>query len=107
GFPPGPRFLVFGSRGWGILRRSFLVHVPLGEAAALAYIAFSTIPGDTMAALPSTSPAQSLGDLPSWNLEDLYPGPDSAELLGDLEHATREAMSFRAAHEGKIATLPG
>ncbi len=60
-----------------------------------------------MAVMPSTSPAQSLGDLPSWNLEDLYPGPGSAELLSDLERTTREATSFHEAHEGKVAALPG
>ena len=28
-----------------------------------------------------------LGDLPDWNLDDLYPGPDSRELKWDRENA--------------------
>ena len=29
--------------------------------------------------------AADVGDLPEWNLDDLYPGPDSLELAADLD----------------------
>ena len=51
--------------------------------------------------------AADLGPLPSWNLGDLYPGPDSPELAGDLERCETEAKAFRARHEGKVAGMSG
>ncbi|MFC4624540.1 M3 family oligoendopeptidase [Daeguia caeni] len=44
-----------------------------------------------------------LGNLPEWNLADLYPGPDSAELKADIEKAMREAASFEERWKGKLA----
>jgi oligoendopeptidase F len=51
--------------------------------------------------------AAALGSLPQWNLNDLYPGRDSAELKRDLERSEREAAAFRKQYEGKLATLSG
>jgi len=51
--------------------------------------------------------AADLGPLPSWNLGDLYPGPDSPELAGDLERCEADAKAFRERHEGKVAAMPG
>jgi oligoendopeptidase F len=48
-----------------------------------------------------------LGELPEWDLRDLYPGPDSPELEGDLSRAAERARDFRARHEGKLAGLAG
>ena len=48
-----------------------------------------------------------LGTLPQWNLNDLYPGRDSAELRRDLERSERDAAAFRNQYEGKLATLSG
>ncbi|MGN6460895.1 MAG: M3 family oligoendopeptidase, partial [Pseudolabrys sp.] len=36
----------------------------------------------------------SLGDLPGWNLADLYPGIDSPELKRDLDHVAAECVAF-------------
>jgi oligoendopeptidase F len=46
-------------------------------------------------------------ELPTWNLTDLYPGPDSPQLSADLAHAEAEARAFAAAHAGKLAGLSG
>jgi oligoendopeptidase F len=51
--------------------------------------------------------AGKLGPLPEWDLADLYPGRDSAELARDLAASESEAAALRARHEGKLATLSG
>jgi len=48
-----------------------------------------------------------LADLPTWNLADLYPGPDSAELKRDLERGEREAKALEDRYKGKVASLDG
>jgi oligoendopeptidase F len=53
------------------------------------------------------SAAAELGALPEWDLGDLYPGRDSAELMGDLAASEREAAALRERCEGKLATLSG
>ncbi len=46
-----------------------------------------------------------LGALPEWNLDDLYPGPDSPELKWDLENAETRCVAFEADFKGKLAEL--
>ena len=53
------------------------------------------------------SPVAEFGDLPEWNLDDLYPGRDSAELMGDLDRALAEAKAFSDKTKGKLAGLGG
>jgi oligoendopeptidase F len=45
------------------------------------------------------------GDLPVWNLSDLYPGNDAAELKADLAKAQAEAKAFEAEYKGKLDGL--
>src|SRR5688500_6343588 len=45
------------------------------------------------------------GELPVWNLSDLYPGNDSPELKADLERARTEAKAFEAEYKGKLEGL--
>jgi oligoendopeptidase F len=45
------------------------------------------------------------GDLPEWDLSDLYPAPDSAELERDLAWLEEACTSFAADYEGKLDTL--
>ena len=45
--------------------------------------------------------------LPSWDLTDLFPAPDSPELETALERADRDAAAFAAKYAGHLATLPG
>jgi len=51
--------------------------------------------------------SKALGDLPSWDLTDLYPGPDSAELTRDFEASARRAKEFAGAYKGRLAELNG
>jgi len=51
--------------------------------------------------------SEQLGDLPSWDLSDLYPGPDSAELKRDLEASADRAKAFAAAYKDKLDDLDG
>ena len=48
-----------------------------------------------------------LGPLPEWDLADLYPGRDSAELKRAIAAAETDAAAFRARYEGKLAGLAG
>jgi oligoendopeptidase F len=45
------------------------------------------------------------GNLPVWNLADLYPGNDAPELKADLERARTEAEAFEAEFKGKLDAL--
>ena len=45
--------------------------------------------------------------LPSWDLRDLYPAPDSPELAADLARADAAARAFNAAQSGKLAQASG
>ena len=53
---------------------------------------------------PDTAAAQSidLGNLPEWDLSDLYPAIGSAELEKDLELSTKEAEEFASTYRGKL-----
>ena len=46
-----------------------------------------------------------LGDLPEWNLADLYASPDCAEFASDLEKARTDATAFKEAYQGKLSAL--
>jgi oligoendopeptidase F len=49
--------------------------------------------------------ASNLGDLPQWDLSDLYPSADSPALKADLEFIDSEAAAFAADYEGQLAEL--
>ncbi len=50
---------------------------------------------------------QALGELPEWDLSDLYPGRDSEALARDLEALAAQSEAFRARFEGRLAGLAG
>ena len=58
-------------------------------------------------AVANPPPDIALGNLPEWDLSDLYPAPDSAELEADLEEAARESRIFSDRYKGKLAGLSG
>src|SRR3569623_1266019 len=58
-------------------------------------------------ASPAAAAANDLGALPVWDLNDLYPGLDSAELKRDLAAVAERAAKREAAHKGKVAGLSG
>ena len=45
--------------------------------------------------------------LPTWNLADLYAGPEAPEVERDLKDAGAKASAFRQQYEGKLAGLSG
>jgi len=51
--------------------------------------------------------ADGLGSLPEWDLSDLYPAPDSAELARDLAESAAAAADFAQRYQGKLAGLAG
>lgn len=51
------------------------------------------------------SGSKNLGDLPEWDLTDLYPSDDAAELKRDLDWLEEACRSFAADYEGKLADL--
>jgi len=54
-----------------------------------------------------TQQAASLGELPTWDLSDLYPGPDSAELAADLDRMEAAARDFAQRYAGKLGSIDG
>ena len=59
------------------------LHIPAGDAGA--------------------SKTPNLGNLPEWNLADLYPSADSTELKADLKKAAKDAVNFETRWKGKLA----
>ena len=45
--------------------------------------------------------------LPSWDLSDLYPAPDSSAVRADFDDAERAARSFEQTNAGKLASMTG
>ena len=45
------------------------------------------------------------GDLPDWDLTDLYPTPDGPEFAADMAELERACTAFAATYEGKLACL--
>ena len=54
------------------------------------------------AAVPSSTIEGDLGAMPEWNLADLYPGIESAEVKADLAKASAQAKSIQARYQGKL-----
>ncbi|WP_158966605.1 M3 family oligoendopeptidase [Chachezhania sediminis] len=48
---------------------------------------------------------KNLGDLPEWDLTDLYSGEDAPELARDLDWLEKACADFAADYEGKLDTL--
>ncbi len=53
----------------------------------------------------ASSGANAFGDLPEWDLSDLYKSDDAPELTADLEWLEGECAAFAADYEGKLADL--
>ena len=53
----------------------------------------------------NTSGGKDLGNLPEWDLSDLYPATDSPELARDMAWLEKECTDFAASFEGKLGGL--
>ena len=64
--------------------------------------------GVTFATAPSAQAAKSddaLGQMPEWDLSDLYASPDSEKLAGDLAEIEQKAGEFQKQFMGKLSDL--
>jgi oligoendopeptidase F len=57
------------------------------------------------AAKKSAAPASELGELPEWNLGDLYAGLDDPRIKRDLDRADEYSKGFEEDFKGKLAAL--
>ncbi|MCX7645050.1 MAG: M3 family oligoendopeptidase [Rhodobacteraceae bacterium] len=53
----------------------------------------------------TTSGGGAFGDLPEWDLTDLYAAPDAPEVARDLDWLRRACADFAASYEGRLAAL--
>jgi len=53
----------------------------------------------------NSSGGKDFGNLPEWDLSDLYPATDSPELTRDMAWLESECADFAATYEGKLAAL--
>ncbi|WP_435141367.1 M3 family oligoendopeptidase [Pseudopelagicola sp. nBUS_19] len=54
----------------------------------------------------TSSGSKELGNLPEWDLTDLYSSDDSPKLQSDLDWLEQECASFAANYQGNLAALP-
>ncbi len=54
----------------------------------------------------AASSQQQVEDLPTWDLGDLYPGPNSPAVEADFSKAEQAARAFAVAHQGKLGAMP-
>ena len=54
---------------------------------------------------PKPKSASDLGELPVWNLKDLYPSMESRAFADDLPKAAGECRSFNVTYKGKLDSL--
>src|SRR3569833_3866605 len=65
-------------------------------------------PARKAAAKPATKARAALpklGDLPDWNLNDLYPGIESSALKQDLSWIDGECLAFEEPYKGKLGAI--
>ncbi|CDX32011.1 Oligoendopeptidase, pepF/M3 family [Mesorhizobium sp. SOD10] len=63
--------------------------------------------GRRLAAPTSDQGAAGLGDLPEWNLADLYSGMEAPELKRDIAKAASDAVAFETRWKGTLASEAG
>ncbi|MES0881382.1 M3 family oligoendopeptidase [Roseibium sp. SCP14] len=54
---------------------------------------------------PQSSASAELGNLPEWNLSDLYPAMDAPEVAADLKESLERAKTFETSYKGRLAEL--
>ncbi len=65
---------------------------------------FRATPASVFSAASAAARSE-LGDLPEWNLADLYPAIDSPLIAADLDKADSDAVAFEAKYKGKLAEI--
>ena len=54
---------------------------------------------------PQSSASAELGNLPEWDLTDLYPAVDAPEVAADLKEILDRSTTFEASYKGRLAEL--
>jgi oligoendopeptidase F len=62
---------------------------------------------DGVSSTDAAVPPSGATALPSWDLTDLYAGPDDARIAADLGQAAQEAAAFEAQYRSRLAGLDG
>jgi len=62
---------------------------------------------DAAAATTNNEPGQKLGEMPGWDLRDLYPDREGPELAAALDDVSARAKAFSAEHAGKLGDHDG
>jgi oligoendopeptidase F len=60
---------------------------------------------DPFAPVAERAQASALGELPSWNLEDLYEGIEAPKLKADLASAASGSLAFEERYKGKLGDM--
>ncbi len=63
------------------------------------------LPAADSAGSAAAAGAPDLGQMPEWNLTDLYPTPNGPEVQRDIAAAGEEATRIKTAYQGKLASL--
>jgi len=63
------------------------------------------LPTPVFSANTNTAANPELGDLPQWDLSDLYSAPDAPEFARDMEWLQKSCADFAAKYEAKLANL--
>ena len=66
---------------------------------------FNAFPAPVFDATSAIGGAGDFGDLPEWDLSDLYPAPDAPEFARDMEWLEKACADFASEYEGKLADL--
>jgi oligoendopeptidase F len=62
-------------------------------------------PSDKKSVLAAGAAPAGLGQMPVWDLGDLYPGPQSEAVQADLKRAAAEAKRIKDCYEGRLTEL--
>ncbi|MFB9173507.1 M3 family oligoendopeptidase [Roseibium salinum] len=54
---------------------------------------------------PHSSASAELGDLPEWDLTDLYPAVNAPEVAADLKESLERSKTFEASYKGRLGEL--
>src|SRR5680860_1313954 len=89
-------FAASHTRPWPLPTRIFVSMLPTP---------IPRLPSPVFAASHAAKRTAKLGDLPEWNLGDLYDAPESPALRSDLETGERGAEAIHERYAGKLAVL--
>lgn len=66
---------------------------------------FSLSPAEVFSDMRDSATGDEMGDLPEWDLSDLYPSTDGPEITRDLDWLQQECGSFASDYQGKLEGL--